>query len=306
MAGGLSDLAKVDYVERVNRAIDHVTRHLADPLPLDDVARVACFSPFHFHRIFKALTGETLHAFVKRLRLERALFLMSNQPGASLTDLALSCGFASSSDFSRSFRAQYGLPPSVFDLAALRRSRREELAGTLSADARSRLARLPPGANPDGFTVRLRDLPARRVAYLRVARPYEGGVGEAAERLVAWAEARGLAGGQWLGYQWDDPEIVALEHCRYDVGVELPPGAEGDRESGVGVADFAPMRVAELELAGGADLELRALDWLFTTWLPQSGLAPDHQPCFEAWNGLPFAHGTAHFELRVQLAVTGA
>src|SRR5579883_3000665 len=108
--GDLPNLANVDYVARVNRAIDHVTRNLAEPLKLDEVAKVACFSPFHFHRIFRAVTGETLHDFVKRVRLERALYLMAHRDGPSLTEVALACGFGSSSDFSRSFRAQFGVP----------------------------------------------------------------------------------------------------------------------------------------------------------------------------------------------------
>ena len=70
--GDLPDLANLDYVQRVNRAIDHVTRNLAQPLQLEDVAKVAAFSTFHLHRIFRALVGETLLEFVKRTRLERA------------------------------------------------------------------------------------------------------------------------------------------------------------------------------------------------------------------------------------------
>jgi AraC family transcriptional regulator len=295
----------LDYIDRINRAIDHVTRHLAEPLPLEEVAQVACFSPYHFHRIFRALVGETLHAFVKRLRLERALYLMSHDRGASLTDVALRCGFSSSSDFSRSFRGQYGVPPSVFDLEQFRRARREQmqdaLVPALVPHDRHRLERLPAGENPDGFAVRLRELPARRVAYVRVQRPYEGGVVEAAARLVAWAKARGLAGGQWLGYQWEDPEIVPLERCLYDVAVEIPPGAQVDGD--VSVAELAAMTVAEIEIAGPIELEMRALDWLYRTWLPHSGYVPDHQPGFEAWNGEPFAHGHEHFEIRLQLAV---
>ena len=66
------------------------------------------------------------------------------------------------------------------------------------------------------------------------------------------------------------------------------------------------MKVAEIDIAGPVELEMRALDWLYTTWLPRSGYVPDHQPGFEAWNGEPFAHGDAHFELRVQLPVVPA
>lgn len=61
--------------------------------------------------------------------------------------------------------------------------------------------------------------------------------------------------------------------------------------------------MAEIDITGSIDVELRTLDWLYVTWLPTSGYAPAHQPMFEAWNGRPFAHGKQHFELRVQLPV---
>ncbi|MEU7869999.1 helix-turn-helix domain-containing protein [Dactylosporangium sp. NPDC049140] len=301
MVADLPNLAKFEYVDQVNRAIDHAVRHLAGPLPLAELARVARFSPYHFHRIFSALMGETVHAFVKRVRLERALFLMSHQPQLSLTQVAFACGFSSSSDFSRSFRARYGVSPRGLDIAQFRAGRQADMLEALVAHQRHRLAPLPAGEHPDEFDVRLRRVPRRRVAYVRVRHPYDGGVPAAAARLVAWAEARGLAGGQWLGYQWEDPETVPLEQCRYDVAVEIPGDHVVDGE--VGVADFPAMTLAEIDVAGPVELELRALQWLYRTWLPASGFVPDHQPCFEAWNGRPFAGGGPDVDLRVQLAV---
>ncbi len=302
----LPNLANLDYVAKVNRAIDHVVGNLRESHRLPDVARIAGFSPYHFHRIFKSLVGETLAAFIKRVRLERALYLLSHRQGISLTEVALACGFSSSSDFSRNFRAHYGVPPRVFDLETFRANRRQDMQAALTDPTeRHHLARLSPGDNPDGFSVALRSLPARRVAYIRVHRPYQGdGVKNAAQRLVTWAHARGLAEGQWLGYQWDDPEIVPLDKCRYDLGVEVPATTQG--QEAVSTKDFAPMRIAEIELSGGVDLAQRALDWLFGTWLPSSGFAPDHQPCFEAFAGEPFADGDSHFELRVQLPIVDA
>ena len=136
-------------------------------------------------------------------------------------------------------------------------------------------------------------------------RPYEGdGVKEAFARLLAWAEPRGLADGQWLGYQWDDPEIVPLDKCRYDVGLEVPDSLVDDDE--VCVTTFPACLVAEIEIKGSVELELRALDWFFLVWLPGSGYAPDHQPMFEAFDGRPFAHGQEYFELRAQLPIVDA
>ena len=295
----------VDYVERVNRAIDHIVRNLAGPLSLEEVSRAAFFSPFHFHRIFKAIVGETLNQFVKRQRLERALYLMSHAPGRALTEVALDCGFASSSDFSCSFKQRYGVPPSLFDLETFRSSRRDEYERVLSSqEGAPSFRRLPPGENPDGFEVQLRDLPARTVAYTRVLNPYREGVAIAAcERMLAWAEERGLADGQWLGYMWEDPEIVALEDCRYDVGLVVD---DIEPEGEIGRFEFPAMRVAEVVLSGDIELEQRAIDWLFKTWLPQSGFVPSDQPAFESWIGRPFAHGYEHFELACQLPVQPA
>ena len=291
-----------DYVARVNRAIDHIVRNLAAPLRLEDVAEVAYFSPFHFHRVFRSLIGETLSDFVKRLRLERALTLMSHRPDRSLTKIAFDVGFSSSSDFSRVFKKRFGLPPSAFDLEAYRRENREALKwSTDDPDAAHLLRRLPPGENPDGFEIELVDLPARCVAYVRVLDPFRPDiVPQAYERLLAWAETRGLADGQWLGYMWEDPEIVALPDCRYDAGLVVPafkPEGEDGR------FDFPPMTVAQVEIKGGIDLEQRCLDWFFRTWLPASKYVPDSQPSFEAWIGRPFAHGFEHFELHAQLPV---
>lgn len=293
---------------RVNRAIDHVLQNLDQSLRLELVAKAAGFSPFHFHRIFRLLVGESLSDFVKRVRLERALVLLSRRTWAvrrrpSLTDIAFACGFASSSDFTRCFRQRFGVPPSRFDVAAFRLKRRKEWERAVT-DPRRRnlLLRLKPGENPDRFTVRFRRLPPRTVAYLRVSNSFGGGVVPAAERLVKWAELQGLADGQWYGYMWDDPEIVAPQDCRYDVGLEIPAMVVA-RYGDVGRFEFPAMQVAEVEVKGGIDLEMRALDWLFGTWLPASGYVPTEQPCFEAWIGRPFAHGTERFELRLQIPI---
>lgn len=290
------------YLERTNRAIDHVVAHLGEPLRLRDLARAATLSPFHFHRVFQALVGETPADFVKRLRLERALGLMARPRPPSLTSIALECGFSSSSDFSRCFKQRFGAPPSAFDTKAWRAAHAAGLEVTVEQHAgRSRPSRLPPRANPDAFQVRIRELPARTVAYICIHRPYQGdAVLRAVQRLVAWAERHGLGDNKWLGYQWDNPEVTSLDDCRYYAAV----GADDFTPRGeIGRHRFPPMTVAQIEIRGGIDLELRALQWLYGVWLPRSRCMPDDQPCFEAWVGRPFAHGVEHFELDVQLPV---
>ena len=147
----------------------------------------------------------------------------------------------------------------------------------------------------------MRKLRSRRVADICVLDPDRPDVlAQAAERLVVWAREWGLEDGQWLGYMRGDPEIAAYRDCRYEVAVEME-AAEPDGE--VGVLEFPAMQVAKVELSGAIDLEMRALDWMFGTWLPASGYVLTELPCFEAWRGLPFAHGVEHFELLAQIPV---
>lgn len=287
------------YIERVNLAIDRINGRLDQPIRLHDLARAAMLSPHHFHRVFQALVGETPADFVKRLRLEKALGMMSLARPPSLTWIALACGFSSSADFSRSFKQRFGIPPSAFDIKTWRAAHVDAIEASVKTSPF--LSKLPPRSNPDNFQVRIRDVPARTVAYIRVARPYESdGVVKAVRRLEAWAERHGLADNQWLGYQWEDPKVTALEDCAYYIAVVAEHfEARGE----IGRHRFPPMQVAEIEIRGDVALELRALQWYYGSWLPRSKYVPDDQPGFEAFIGRPFAHGTTHFELYAQMPV---
>ncbi len=287
------------YLERINRVLDHVFGNLAGSLRLSDLADMAELSPFHFHRVFQAMVGETPSDFVKRLRLERALYFMSVEKRMSLTDIAFRCGFSSSSDFTRSFKQRYGVAPSKFDLNGLNEEQHHQVI-VAAKESPFRLQGYRDRANPDKFRVRLLQLPVRNVAYIRVSNPYQGdGVVQAAQRLMAWAKERQLDHGQWLGYQYESPRVTPLERCHYCVGIEVP--SELNPKGEVGLVQFPPMLVAEVAMKGDIELEIRLFQWLYGSWLPRSRYVPDDHPCFEAWHGKPFEHGLEHFELSIHL-----
>lgn len=289
------------YVERMNRVLDYIVSDLTRPLRLNELAEMAGLSSFHFHRVFQAMVGETPSDFVKRRRLEKSLYLMSFGKKKSLTAVALECGFSSSSDFTRSFKLRYGVAPSKFNLTAWHAEHSEKIEA-VTAESVFKLTKSPSRANPDQFRVRVRDLPARHVAYIRVADPYHGDrVVQAIYRLMKWADARQLGDGQWLGYQYESPRITKLESCYYCIAVETKTEIKPQGE--VGYFRFPAMRVAEVEMKGGIDLEIRLLQWLYGSWLPRSNYVPADQPSFEVWPGRPLQHGLEYFELCVHLPI---
>jgi AraC family transcriptional regulator len=98
---------------RVRRVIDYMMAHLEDPVGLEDLASVACLSPFHFARTFRLKAGLPPHQFLGRLRLEHAKALLARS-NRSISDIALACQFSSQSNFSRAFKEFTGSTPHQF------------------------------------------------------------------------------------------------------------------------------------------------------------------------------------------------
>ena len=161
--------AKSEYAQRIDRVIDYLRGNLDRPVKLAELADVACFSEFHFHRIFRAVSGETLNSFTNRLRLEKAARLLRYSE-QSLTDIALDCGFSSSATFSRAFRSGYDTSPSRFRKSGeIKKSKickelfpEDEYGLPMSAEEKKA-----------AFPVRLIDIPERQVAYIRVTNAFE-------------------------------------------------------------------------------------------------------------------------------------
>jgi AraC family transcriptional regulator len=108
------ELLRQEYVGRINRVIDFIEENIDTELTLETLAREAAFSPFHFHRVFSALVGETLNGFVRRLRLEKAASMATANPKETITGIALACGFSSSAAFARAFSDYFGTSASAF------------------------------------------------------------------------------------------------------------------------------------------------------------------------------------------------
>jgi AraC family transcriptional regulator len=113
---------RAELHRRVNRGIELIHGNLDGDLSLERLASAACLAPFHFHRIFTALHGETPHRYVTRLRLLRAATLLRSTDRPVL-DIALSCGFESLGSFTTLFRRHLGAAPAAF------RKKRETPAG---------------------------------------------------------------------------------------------------------------------------------------------------------------------------------
>ncbi len=268
-----------DYQERILRTLVYIQAHLDDDLDLDDLARIACFSPYHFHRVFRGLVGEPVQEHVRRLRLERAAHCLKlhDRP---VTDLAFEAGYDSHEAFTRAFHAMFGIPPSQF--RAAHQGAPDSPSGVHYDDA----SRYHPPDYGDPPPVEVKTLEPQRIAFVRHIGPYQG-VGAAWGKLCAWAGPRGLLGPatRFIGICYDDPQITPPEKIRYDAAIAI--GRPVQPEGEIGVTELAGGDYAVATHRGPYETLSRTYQLLLGAWLPQSGRDLRDAPCFEAYLNSP-------------------
>jgi len=203
------------YAQRIDRVIDYVRGNLDHQVNLKELARVACLSEFHFHRIFGAVSGETLNNFTNRLRLEKAARLL-RYSDQRVTDIALDCGFSSSATFSRSFRSGFDTSPSQFRKSG--EIKKSKICKELFPEDKYGL---PMSAEEKraAFPVRLIDIPERQVAYIRVTNAFElDRLLAAVKTMTEWAKSQGIfSQGILFGMTVYDPHVTPKHLYRYEV-----------------------------------------------------------------------------------------
>ena len=284
------------YRQRIDAVIRHVRENLNDDLTLDTLARVAGFSPFHFHRLFKYMTDETVSDLVTRLRLERAVVLLAATPKLSVTDAAFECGFQSVSAFSRAFKRRFGINARQWDRrSALKNSKNGQVPGEPPGYTAQDLSR----AEHETFEVRLRTLPAQRLAYIRVYDSYSQfqQVADAYYRLVDWYCRRGgrLEQTTLYGMSQDNPDVTPGRLCRFDWCLAVPAGWQAEGE--INVLDFPACTVAAIRCVGGIEQAERVVNYLFRHWLPRSRYQPANLPGMEIYHRQPAELGWETFDL---------
>jgi len=281
------------YLARINRVFDYIDAHLAEPLDLDALAAVAHFSPYHFHRVFKAMAGETLAERVRRRRVEVAAARLIGAAELSASRIALDVGFASPEVFTRAFRAHFAMTPTTWRNGGCERwfvARRDALSKIHQAESKHHQAvlesiRKDGGMWPRGRVHANRGLPMHveiktfhntRVAYMRHVGPYgSAGISRLWQRFGGWCREQGLIPPPrtMYGLCLDDPSVTPAEKLRYDACIEVDEHfkPQGD----IGVATLRGGRYACAAFAGNAAEIHDAWRRFASDWLPDSGYVID-------------------------------
>jgi len=305
------------YISRINRVIDFIEANIGGELRLKDLAGVAHFSPFHFHRIFSAMVGEMLNQFIQRIRIEKAAAKLAGNPKKSITAIAIDCGFSSSAAFSRAFREAFSMSPSQWRNGEYLGGRKDcstnsktnQTIGKIGKDFEVSALYIDGDTKKPTWRVQMKDkrqvrvqvkeMPEFNVAYVRHIGPYKGDAKlfEALfNKLMTWAGPRDLLRfpeTKILAVYHDDPEITDEDRLRVSACITVPKETPVEGEIGTMTIPGGKYAVGRFELT--AEEYQGAWDAIFGGWLPDSGYQPDDRPCYELF---PYDGGECSCEKR--------
>jgi AraC family transcriptional regulator len=299
----LSEASRREYVHRINLVLDYIDQHLEENITLDQLAQVASFSKYHFHRLFYVFIGETLYQYIRRLRLEKACTLLLGQANLSITEIAFLSGFSTPSGFTRSFSDVCGVSPSQWKEDQLKKSNCETLHrnfdqvhsknGNAHHSNRMYATTIQSQRSIDmkDHDVVVKECPEKTVAYVRYIGPYKDNPDlfeSLSNQLCTWAGPRNLLRfpeTEFIIVYHDNPEITEESKLRISVCITVPSDTQVDGEIGKMTIPAGTYAFSRFRLGSTGYQE--AWDWMCGQWLPSSGYAPDDKPCYEQYYGSP-------------------
>ncbi len=255
----MKQITRDEYYERILNVINHIHKNLDRQLPLEELAGVANFSRYHFHRIFKGIVGENLAEYVRRVKLQRAaqkLILTEKK----VTEIAFEAGYDSLESFIRAFQSKFFVTPNNYRKSY--RNSKDQISQINDYNLRT--------GGVAAMEVQIVKMPAIKVAYSRHRGPYEM-CGPAWDRLCCWAVENKQMNydTRYFGLCYDDPDVTQPDDIRYDACISVSDGVEASDEIKIG------------EIGGGdyaVVLHKGPLNDLYFTysqvygkWLPDSG-----------------------------------
>ncbi|MBP7479722.1 MAG: AraC family transcriptional regulator [Spirochaetaceae bacterium] len=257
------------YQQRINTVLDYIEEHLDSKLTLQTLSNAGCLSKYHFHRVFKAITGETVHDYIKRTKMEKVSRALALHHTKSLTDIAFDMGYNSSANFSRDVSLYFDKSPSQIrsEMKPHSVSIHDEIKSSISFKGVEKLNN-------------------KRILYTRIHNGYKADIiRETFASLCAWAMDyfKSRIGEQLIGIGYDDPDFTPLHKCRYDACIVI----SNDLEIGIiepyNVKNIKGGTYAVFLFEGRGEDIYKAWEVIFKEWVIHSDYFPDNRPHLEMY-----------------------
>lgn len=262
--------SKEYYTIAINKVTNHIENNISAPLYLFDLAELSNLSPFHFHKIFKSITGGNLNEYVIRIRLEKAANLLIKTK-CKIETIATDCGYSNQESFSRAFVKQFNNTPSKY--------RKENDVINRKINLNSSKIKSQLNIKP---TIKV-SIPIH-IAYVRHVGSYKK-VGMAWSEILKWKE-KNIKDKEieLIGISHDNPEITDILNIRYDACVTISKPIKPINKIGYKILQGGKYAIFKYDSSSNSVTEI--YDFIYSTWLMENNYQLRDTPSFEVYSNI--------------------
>ena len=252
-----------EYKTRINDVINFIVLNLTEDLSLQQLAKVADYSPFHFQKIFKQVVGESPKQYVIRLRLETSAHALVIHRHKTVTEIALNNGFSSSATFARAFKSYFGVSAEEFRSAPFDDSAKRYQNRQISSENSLSLREIELCI--ESLNIQVTMFPSFRGVFINAKLNDNESIQNAFFKIIQLAETHDLltANSRFIGVIYLHSNIYRAMVTIEDEKIQIPKR--------LNVLEFSSGKFATIDLDKSFQESMEKLQIFVKFWIPKSG-----------------------------------
>jgi AraC family transcriptional regulator len=280
-------------VKIANDVMNYIYKYIDADINIDDLSIELKVSKFHLHRIFKDEFGKNIYESIKSIRLEKAANLLITNKYSTITNIANMTGYSSQTSFLRAFKERFLMTPKMWKSGGYKEYSNKIVEQIINTDENINFSKIEPS---------IVKMPEIKAYYIR-HQGYDKSIKKTWQKLQTWIYTNDIKEYKQLALHHDNPIITPLEQCQYIALVTLENKDENLENLSLPTLNIPKGIYAKFSLSGKYGDVIKLIQWVYHTWLIESGYETTPNPSYTIYHKNHFLSSDEEFILDYYLPI---
>jgi AraC family transcriptional regulator len=289
-------MKKSTYEKRAkiaNDVMNYIYKYIDTDINIDDLSIELNTSKFHLHRIFKDEFGKNIYESIKSIRLQKASNLLITNKYSTITNIANMTGYSSQTSFLRAFKERFSMTPKMWKSGGYKEYSNKNVSQIVNIDENINFSKIEP------IIVKMPEINAYYIRH----QGYDKSIKKTWAKLQTWIYTNDIKEYKQLALHHDNPIITPLEQCQYIALVTLENKNEDLENLSLPTLNIPKGIYAKFSLSGKYGDVIKLIQWVYHTWLIESGYETTTNPSYTIYHKNHFLSSDEEFILDYYLPI---
>ena len=276
-----------------NDVMNYIYQYIDTDINIDDLSIELYTSKFHLHRIFKDEFGKNIYESIKSIRLQKASNLLITNKYSTITNIANVTGYSSQTSFLRAFKERFSMTPKMWKSGGYKEYSNKNVSQIVNIDENINFSKIEP------IIVKMPEINAYYIRH----QGYDKSIKKTWAKLQTWIYTNDIKEYKQLALHHDNPIITPLEQCQYIALVTLENKNEALENLSLPTLNIPKGIYAKFSLSGKYGDVIKLIQWVYHTWLIESGYETTTNPSYTIYHKNHFLSSDEEFILDYYLPI---